>query len=133
MAMLMMTRVCRSTVPATVSIAARGPVLATFSFELGSLHMELVLYILASLASAAVWLGVVPGDIHMELALHVFSLFPTVQTRRVDMEPEATRFGKTSWGPFGRTITPNMLTSMLMRLMLMVSMRTFEVIYRWIH
>ena len=133
MTMMMLTQICRSSVPATLSITARGPVLPTISFKLGSLHMELVLYILASLASAAVWLGVVPGDIHMELALHVFSLLLTVQSRRVDMEPEAIRFGKTSWGPFGRTITPLMLTSMLMRLMLKVSMHTFDVIYRWIH
>ena len=87
MTMLMITRVCRSSVPATVSITARGPALATISFELGSLHMELVLYILASLASAAYWPGVVHGEILMELALLVFTLFPAVKSRRVNMEP----------------------------------------------
>ena len=133
MTMIVMTQICRSSVPSTLSITARGPVLPTISFKLGSLHMELVLYILASLASVAIWSGVIPGDIHMELTLHILSLFPAVQSRRVNMEPEAMHFGKTSWGPFGRTITPNMLTSMLMRLMLMVSMRTFDVTYRWIH
>ena len=122
MAMLMMTRVCRSTVPATVSIAARAPVLTTFSFELGSLHMELVLYILASLASAAYWPGVIHGDILMELALHVSTWIPAVKSRRVNMDPETTRFGKSSWGPFGRTNTPLMLTSMLERLMVMMLM-----------
>ena len=128
MTMMVMTQVCRSTVPAALSMASRGPILPTLSFELGSLHMELVLYILASLASAAYWPGVIHGDILMELALHVSTLIPAVKSRRVNMDPETTRFGKSSWGPFGRTNTPLMLTSMLMRLMVMVSMHTFDVV-----
>ena len=67
MPMKVMAQVCRSTVPAMFSMASRCSSLPTFSFELGSLHMELVLYILASLSSAAVWSGFIPSGIHMEL------------------------------------------------------------------
>ena len=95
-AMTMLPRVCRSTVPATMSISARGPVLATITFVLGGLCMELTLYKLASFAAAANWLLIVLGGISMELALNVFTLFPTVRSLWVDMEPGATRFGKTS-------------------------------------
>ena len=129
--MTMLPRVCRSTVPATMSISARGPVLATITFVLGGLCMELTLYKLASFAAAANWLSIVLGGISMELALNVFTLFPTVRSLWVDTDPGAIRFGKTSRGPFGRTITPHLLTSMLMRLMVMVSMHTVDGIYRW--
>ena len=96
MTMKVMTQVCRSTVPATFSMASRCPILPTFSFELGSLHMELVLYILASLASAAVWSGFIDSGIHMELTWHIFSLSPAVLSHGINVDPTATRFGKTS-------------------------------------
>ena len=95
MTMMVMTQVCRSTVPAIFSMASRGPILPTLSFELGSLHMELVLYILASLASATVWSGVIPGGIHTELTWHILLLSPTVPSHGFNMDPEATRFGHT--------------------------------------
>ena len=69
--------------------------------------MELTLYKLASFAAAANWLLIVLGGISMELALNVFTSFPTEKSRWVGMEPGAIRFGKTSRGPFGRTITPH--------------------------
>ena len=96
MAMKVMTQVCRSTVPATLSMTSHGPVLPTLSFELDSFHMELVLYILASLAFAAVWSGVIPGGIHMELTWHILPLSPTAPSHRFNMDPEAARFGNTS-------------------------------------
>ena len=91
-----MIQVCRSTVPATLSMASRGPILPTLSFELGSLYMELVLYKLASLASAALWSGFIPGGIHMELTWHILSLSPAVLSHGINVDPKATRFGKTS-------------------------------------
>ena len=93
MTMLMMTQVCRSTASTTLSITSRILVLPTLSFELSSLHMELILYTLASLASAAIWFGVIPGDIHMELTLYIFSLSPAVLSHGINMDPKATRFG----------------------------------------
>ena len=87
MTMMVMTQVCRSTVPATLSMASRGPILPTLSFELGSLHMELVLYILASLASGAIWSGFIPGGIHMELTWVILSLSPTVLSHGINVDP----------------------------------------------
>ena len=96
MTMKVMTQVCRSTVPATFSMASRCPILPTFSFEFGSLHMELVLYILASLTSAAVWSRFIDSGIHMELTWLILSLPTAVLSHGISMDPKATRFGKTS-------------------------------------
>ena len=87
MTMKVMTQVCRSTVPATSRMASRCPILLTFSLGLGSLHMELVLYILASLSSAAAWSGFIPSGIHMELTLHILSLSPTVLSHGISVDP----------------------------------------------
>ena len=91
-----MTQICRSAVPAMFSMASRCPNLLAYSFELGSLHMELVLYILASLTSAAVWSRFIDSGIHMELTWHILSLSPAVLSHGVNVDPKATRFGKTS-------------------------------------
>ena len=84
--MTMLPRICRSTVPATMWTAARGPVLSIVSFELGGIYMELTSYKLASFPAAAigpvlVLVSLVLGGISMELTLYIFTSLPTRRSR----------------------------------------------------
>ena len=84
--MTMLPRICRSTVPATMWTAARGPVLSIVSFGLGGINMELTSYRLASFPAAAsgpvlVLVSLVLGGISMDLTLYIIISFPARRTR----------------------------------------------------
>ena len=95
MTMLVMTLVCRSTASTILGNKSHTHILPAFSFEQGSLRMELSLYTLASPVFATVGSGFVPGVIYMELVLHVLNLLPSVPSLQINMDSEATRVGKT--------------------------------------
>ena len=84
--MTMLPCICRSTVPATMWTAARGPVLSIVSFGLGGINMELTLFKLALFAAAAsgpvqVVVRLVLGGISMELFLYLLTSLPFGRSR----------------------------------------------------